>query len=83
MTERQRQVAVISLFFEETLSKETPQVELYSFGDIPRAILREPYVFILTVGILPDYDKDNYDNFDMRDLHTKWYNDKERTEIYH
>ena len=78
LTQRQRQVVVINLFFEETLlrNKNQPQVGMYSLGHIPRAILKEKYVFLLSVRILPDLVKDNYQNFDVLNVDQSWYNDK-------
>ena len=48
----------------------------YESGDIPNAILTEKYVFLLTVGVLPDTKKDSFENFDENNQN--WYNDKSR-----
>ena len=62
------------MFYQETLQRNGPQVGIYESGDIPNAILTEKYVFILTVGVLPDLEKDSYDNADGETY--KWYNDE-------
>ena len=67
------------MFYQETLQRNGPQVGIYESGDIPNAILTEEYVFILTVGVLPDLEKDSYDNFD--DQNYQWYNDEYKVGI--
>ena len=62
------------MFYQETLQRNGPQVGIYESGDIPNAILTEKYVFILTVGVLPDLEKDSYENADGETY--KWYNDE-------
>ena len=67
---------VVNLFFEETLGKKAPQVGMYAFGDIPRAMLKEKYVFILHVSVLPDLEKDKFENFNISEVNENWYNKK-------
>ena len=62
------------MFYQETLKRNGPQVGIYESGDIPNAILTEKYVFILTVGVLPDLEKDSYHYADQETYH--WYNDE-------
>lgn len=62
------------MFYQETLKRNGPQVGIYESGDIPNAILTEKYVFILTVGVLPDLVKDSYDYADQETY--QWYNDE-------
>ena len=55
----------------------------YTRGDIPRAILKEKFVFILEVAVLPDLKEDSYletrKRFmnDANYLESIWYNDEE------
>ena len=67
---------MINLFYQDTLQRYGPQVGIYESGDIPNAILTEKYVFILTVGVLPDLEKDSYDSFDGQN--SQWYNDENK-----
>ena len=63
ITERQRQVSAINIFYEKTLYQDQPQVAVYSEADIPRAMLTETYIFVLYIGVLPDLIRDNFDNY--------------------
>ena len=68
ITERQRQVSAMNIFYERTLYQDQPQVAVYSKADIPRAMLTEPYVFVLYIGVLPDLVQDNFENYDETKL---------------
>ena len=56
------------------MGKDTPQVEVYTNADIPNAILKEKYVIVLTVYILPNLIKDSFTNFNLEQNNEQWYN---------
>ena len=58
----------MNIFYERTLYQDQPQVAVYSKADIPRAMLTEPYVFVLYIGVLPDLVQDNFENYDETKL---------------
>ena len=66
LNERRRQVAAMNVFYDHTLNKNVPQIGDYCKASIPAAMLTKPFVFVLSVGILPDLIKDNYENFNQR-----------------
>ena len=74
MKERARQVAVLNIFYEHTLMRDTPQVRVYTNADIPKSLLTQKFVFILTLAILPIIDHDSYDNFNKETVSDNWYN---------
>ena len=71
ITERRRQVAAMNIFYEKTLNQDQPQVASYAEADIPRAMLTEPFVFVLFIGVLPDLKRDNYSNYHVDDQNLK------------
>ena len=68
-------MAAINKFYERTLDQETPQIGVYAKADIPRAMLTRQFVFVLSIAVLPDLVKDNFDNHQMdENSETYWYN---------
>ena len=67
----------MNFFFQETLSKNVPQICKYANGDIPTSILRKKFVFILLIPILPDLEKDNFHSF-SNNPSKQWYNDEQK-----
>ena len=62
-------------FYERTLDQDTPQIGVYAMADIPRAMLTRQFVFVLSIKVLPDLEKDDFDNFQSgNDSGTHWYN---------
>ena len=57
------------------MSKNVPQIGIYSNGDIPIAILTKKIVFILTIPILPNLEKNSYHSF-LNSPYKQWYNDE-------
>merc|ERR550532_2725609 len=75
MTERRRQVAAINKFYERTINQDTPQIGVYAKADIPRAMLTRQLVFVLSIAVLPDLEKDDFENYQMgEESDTHWYN---------
>ena len=64
ITERFRQIKAINIFYERTLDQDEPQVAVYKEANIPRAMLTQPFVFVLYIGILPDLQSDDFSNYD-------------------
>ena len=54
--------------------RDTPQVRVYSNADIPRSLLKEEFVFILTLAILPNLEKESFENYDEEKSKEMWYN---------
>ena len=51
---------------------------MYLKGDIPRAILKEKFVFVLELAILPNLTLDNFASYKNNSSSRKqWYNDDE------
>ena len=68
-------MAAINKFYERTLYQDTPQIGVYAKADIPRAMLTRPLVFVLSIAVLPDLEKDDFDNYEMNEeSDTYWYN---------
>ena len=68
-------MAAINKFYEQTLDQETPQIGVYAKADIPRAMLTRQFVFVLSIAVLPDLEKDDFDNYQMGEENdTHWYN---------
>ena len=50
---------------------------VYTRGDIPRAILKEEFVIVLEVNVLPDQVKDNYENYIVnKKERSQWFDDE-------
>ena len=77
IAERQRQISIINLFYQETLSKNVPQIGKYANGDIPSALLTKKNVFVMLVPILPDLEKDCFNSFFINPS-KPWYNDEQK-----
>ena len=68
-------MAAMNQFYERTLGQETPQIGVYAKADIPRAMLTRQFVFVLSISVLPDLEKDDFDNYQMdEESDTYWYN---------
>ena len=39
-------------------------------------MLKEEYIFILLIRVLPDLEEDNYDNYYVENQGNNWYNNK-------
>ena len=69
-------MAAINKFYERTINRDTPQIGVYAKADIPRAMLTRKLVFVLSVAVLPDLEKDDFYNYQMdEESETHWYND--------
>ena len=66
---------MINTFFSETLDQDQPQVGVYSYADIPKAILIKKFVFVLYVRVLPNLVAESFDNYDPA-ASAQWYNDE-------
>ena len=80
MGELRRRVSVINTFYKQTSRKKRFLLSKYSNADISKAMLSKRFVFVLFINILPDVDKDNFENFNEKDynyINQKWYNDIE------
>ena len=60
LRERQRQVSAVNVFYDETSNLDEPQVEEYSVANVPVAMLRRPFVFVLFISVLPDLEEDGF-----------------------
>merc|ERR1719244_2558569 len=79
LTERERQVKAINIFYDETLYQHEPQIADYSKADIPRAIITRPVLFLLTLYVLPNVDSEKFASYgnNSGDLsRCMWYNNK-------
>ena len=56
---------------------------MYSDGDIPRAMLKEKYVFVLSIAVQPDLTEDSFANYDIDNRFRYWYNNKESNKNYY
>ena len=72
----------MNIFYERTLYQDQPQVAVYSKADIPRAMLTEPYVFVLYIGVLPDLVQDNFENYDETKLGNDFNTNESFNEVY-
>merc|ERR1719308_714512 len=83
LTERRRQVAAMNVFYDHSLNKDEPQIREYAKASIPAAMLTKPFVFVLSIGILPDLIADNYESFNPEEqasidrVDNYWYNREE------
>ena len=79
--ERERQIAAINVFYDQTINKDRPQVAEYVEADIPKAILTQQYVFIYEIDILPDEKWDSFDFFYTGVKYGNWYDNITATGI--
>ena len=63
LTERKREVNVINIFHQKTVSQDEPKISVYDEASIPLAIITEEKVFILTLYVLPDSKQESFKNF--------------------
>ena len=77
--ERERQIAAINVFYDQTINKDKPQVAQYSEADIPRAILTQPNVFIYEIDILPHKIWDKFEYYYLDVDYFNWYNNIDLT----
>ena len=61
----------MNIFYEKTVKQDEPQVARYEEANIPRAMLTEPFVFVLYIGVLPHLKEDSYSNYHVNGNRTK------------
>merc|ERR1719244_245012 len=79
LTEKERQVRAINIFYDETLYQNEPEIAVYRKADIPRAIITRLVLFLLTLNVLPNVDSEkfaSYGNNIGRLSRFMWYNNK-------
>ena len=77
MIERKRQVSVINTFYKETLLQDEPQIGKCSNSDISTAMLKEQFVFVLYVNILPNVEDSSFASYDELSKGKSWYNNRD------
>ena len=77
--EMKRQAAVINMFYVRSLDLDQPQIANFAKADILNAMLTNRFVFVLNLYILPDVQKESFENFDDSNsvvFDQKWYQNR-------
>jgi hypothetical protein len=60
LMKRTREVNAINIFYTKTVNKVAPLIAQFSKADIPKAMFDVPYVFILTLNVIPNITEEKY-----------------------
>ena len=70
------QVGYINRRINSSINLTLYYFRVYPRGDIPRAILKEEYVIVLYVAVLPDATLDSYTSYTEDKSRLQWFNDE-------
>ena len=80
-TERQREINAIFIIYFETVKKNEPQIAAYKDALIPFAIVTKRVVFVATLKVLPDFNREKYKQY-LKEKKQGKYEEKRKLQWY-